>query len=122
MFGSCVGIETRPFGAAGLPFTPHAGRHADIAATAETRGYGRLALGVFYSRHDEDNIRPIGKMRHEHFSQREPAEVVRRERHVPAQRVLRRAHLHDARIVEQARDGQVQCDDFSGRMSHASDI
>ena len=54
-------------------------------------------------------------MRHERLCQRERAEMVRRERHVPAQRVLRCAHLRDARIVEQAGDREMERDDLRGR-------
>jgi len=62
-------------------------------------------------------------MRHERLGQRERPEVVRRERHVPAQRVLRRTHLPaDARVVEQAGDRKMERDDFRRRSRHAHRI
>jgi len=61
-------------------------------------------------------------MRHKRLGQRERAQVVRRERHVPAPCVLRRAHLHDARIVDYASDGKMKIDNLGGRASHARDI
>jgi hypothetical protein len=57
-------------------------------------------------------------MRNERFRERERAEMVGRERHVPAQRVFRGAHLHDARVVEQAGDRKTKLHDLIGRAPH----
>ena len=64
----------------------------NVAAPAEAGGDGRLALGIFHCRDNEDNVRAIGKMRHERLGQRKRAEVIRRERHI-----LRGAHLFRSR-------------------------
>jgi hypothetical protein len=61
-------------------------------------------------------------MRHQRFGQRERSEVVGRECHVPAQRILAGACLHDARVVEQAGDRKMQRDDLRGRATHARQI
>ena len=85
-----VGVRARHLGAAGFPLAARARLRGDIATAAETGGLGGLALGIFDAGGDEDDVRTVGEMRHERLGQRERAEVVRRERHVPAQRVLRR--------------------------------
>ena len=71
----------------------------------ENRRPGRLALGIFDAGADEDDVRAVGQMRHERLGQRERAEVVRRERHVPALCVLRGAHLHDAALLSSPQSG-----------------
>jgi hypothetical protein len=55
-------------------------------------------------------------------SQHEGAKVIRCERHVPAlSGLLRSAHRHDARVVEQPDNRQMECDDLRGRAPHAGD-
>ena len=94
-------------------------RYSDRRGSQRPSG---LALGIFYAGADEDDVRSVGEMRHERLCQLERAEMVRRECHVPAQRVLRCAHLPDARIVEQAGDREMERDDLRGRTPHARKI
>jgi hypothetical protein len=61
-------------------------------------------------------------MRHERLGQHEWTQVVRRERHIPAQRVLRGARLVDPRVVEQADDRKMERDDLRGRLPHARNV
>jgi hypothetical protein len=69
-------------------------------------------------------------MRDERFGQHERSDVVRRERIVPAQRVLRSAHREDARIVELPDNREMERDDLRSRgrtiprsnKSHTTDI
>src|SRR5580704_654177 len=110
LFGSCVGIIARLFGAARFPFTPRTRLCGDIATTAKPRSHGWLAFGVFYSGHDEYDICTVGETWHELLRQLKRAEMVRHERHVPSQRILSRTHLHDARIVEEAGDRKIKRD------------
>ena len=55
-------------------------------------------------------------MRDELFGQHERSNVVRHERLVPAQRVLRSAHREDARIVEQPDNREMERDDLRCRV------
>jgi hypothetical protein len=122
LLGRRVRVKARPLRAAGFPFPARARLGGDVAATARAGGLGGLVLGIFHGRGDEDDVRTIREMRQKRLGQRERAEVVRRESHVPAARVLRRAHLHDARVVEQADDRQIQRDDLRRRAPHTGKI
>jgi len=82
----------------------------------------RGALGVLDAGGDEDDVGAVGEMRRERFGQRERSEVVCCERHIPAHRVLRRAHREDARVVEQASDRKIKRDDLSGCTPYARNI
>ena len=94
----------------------------DIATAAEARGLGELALRVFCGGADEDDVRAVGEMRRERLGQRERSEMVGRERHVPAQRVLSSAHREDARVVDEAGDRKMERDDLRSRAPRAGDV
>jgi hypothetical protein len=89
---------------------------------AEAGFCGGLALGIFGARADKDNVCTVGKMQRERFGQRKRFEMVGRERHVPALRVVCGAQLVDARVVEQAGDRKMERDDLCGRASDARRI
>jgi hypothetical protein len=61
-------------------------------------------------------------MRHERLSQGEWSEMVRCERHVPTQRVLRGAHREDARVVEQSNDREIERGDLRSRPPRAGEV
>src|SRR2546426_1993010 len=96
-----VGVRAWHLRSAWIPLTARARLRGDITATTEARHLGWFALGIFYVGGDKDDVRAVGEMRDERFGQHERSDVVRRERIVPAQRVLRSAHREDARVVEQ---------------------
>jgi hypothetical protein len=79
-------------------------------------------LRISHGRGDEDDVRTFREMRQKNLGQHEWTEVVRRESHFPAARVLRREHLHEARVIEQANDRQIQRDDLRCRAPYTGKI
>lgn len=115
-------VRARHLGGAGFPFALRARFRRDIATAAEAGGLGGLTLRILYGGGDEDDVRTVGKMRHEGLCQGERAEVVGCECDVPAQRVLSGAHREDARVVEQPGNREIEPDDRRGRAPHARKI
>jgi hypothetical protein len=94
----------------------------DVATTPEPGDHGGPALGVFDAGADEHHVRAVGEMRHECLGEHERAEVVRGERRVPALSILRGAHPHDACVIDQSREREIERDDLRGRATHAREI
>ena len=105
-----------------MPFAARARLRRDIATAAKSSYPGELALRVFGTGANEDDIGTVRQVRHKRLCQHERAKMVRRKRHVPARRILCGAHRENACVVEQADDRQMECDDFRCRTPNARKV
>src|ERR1700678_1227441 len=74
LLGCGISVIANRLRAAWRPLAARAGLRRYVTPSAKTRHLGGLALGILYARGDKDDVRAVGKMRHERLAQHEGSE------------------------------------------------